>query len=137
MPTQLLIADDNIRVRRLVKDVLKSVLDVVTFAYAGNGWEVIRRAHQAKPDLIILDVSMPDLDGIQAAKLLKREMPEVPIVLFTMHNLRGVPKDFGVDAIVKKTDTIRKLRRCVQALLRPAKSGSRSGAYRSLGRDAS
>jgi len=124
MPTQLLIADDNIRVRRLVKDVLKSVFDIATFAYAGNGWEAIRRAQTAKPDLIIMDVSMPDLDGIQAAKLLKSEMPEVPIVLFTMHNLRGVPRDFGVDAIVKKTDTIRKLRQCVQSLLGPTKSGS-------------
>ena len=118
MPKHLLIADDNVSVRRLVKDVLKRALDVVRFVDAGSGREAIERAHEAKPDLIILDVSMPDLDGFQAAKVLKNEMPDVPIVLFTMHDLGDYdPKTFGVDAVVQKLDGFMKLSQCVTSLL--------------------
>lgn len=118
MPRHLLIADDSVTVRRFVKDGLKRAFDVVRFADAGSGREAIERAHEAKPDLIILDVSMSDLDGLQAAKVLKNEMPDVPIVLFTMHNLGGYePKNLGVDAIVQKLDGVIKLSQCVKSLL--------------------
>src|SRR5262245_1759992 len=77
---------------------------------AANGREAIERAEQTKPDLIILVVAKPELDGLTAAKRLKQSMPEIRIILFTMYDLgQDRAKDFGVDAVVSKPEGFGKL----------------------------
>jgi two-component system nitrate/nitrite response regulator NarL len=77
-------------------------------AEASNGEEAIDLAKQHRPDLIILDLSMPVMNGIDAARELKRIMPHVPIILFTFHadmlstQLMGANSPF--DLVVSKTD---------------------------------
>jgi len=117
MAKNILIADDNSIVREVVRDCLKATAEVETVE-ASNGREAVEKAKESKPDLIILDLAMPVMNGAQAAKILKQFLPEVPIVLFTMFNVGAEwAKDIGVDAVVSKPDGIGQLTRCVQTFL--------------------
>jgi len=76
-------------------------------AEAENGKEAIRLALQHHPDLIILDLSMPVMNGLEAAHELKRLLPNVPIILFTQHSDLGNRisiTNLGVDRIVSKNE---------------------------------
>lgn len=118
MQKHILIADDNTLIRKVVKDVLTTTLDIDDCQEAANGREAIERAEQSKPDLIILDIAMPVMDGITAAKHLKESMPETPIILFTMYDLgRDRAKELGVDVVVAKPDGLEKLAHEVESLL--------------------
>src|SRR5262245_4625759 len=110
MQKHILIADDNRIIREVVSDALTAALDIEDCQQAANGLEAIERAERTKPDLIILDVAMPVMDGITAAKRLKESMPETPIILFTMYDLgQDSAKNFGVDAVVSKPEGLGKL----------------------------
>jgi DNA-binding NarL/FixJ family response regulator len=75
-------------------------------AEACNGQEAVDLARQHKPELIVLDLSMPIMDGLQAARILKKIMPEVPIILFTQHVDSSALKfvDLPVDRVVSKSE---------------------------------
>src|SRR5579862_5350200 len=88
-------------------------------AEASNGEEAIALALQHRPDLIILDMSMPIMDGTAAARELKRIMPEIPIILFTQYGdlgkyLHGA--SLPVDRVVSKSD-MEELMRHVRSLI--------------------
>jgi DNA-binding NarL/FixJ family response regulator len=109
MPKTIVVADDNPVVRKMLCVIFESEEDYDLCAEASNGREAIDLAIKHRPDLIILDLSMPIMNGYEAAKELKRIMPDVPIILFTQHSDSG-PKMFGADApfdrVVSKTDAI-------------------------------
>jgi DNA-binding NarL/FixJ family response regulator len=117
MAKHILIADDNTIIREVVKESLEMMPEVEDCREAANGREAVESARESKPDLIILDLAMPEMNGVQAAKVLKRSMPEVPIVLFTMYHVEGWTKNIGVDAVVSKPEGIGRLAECVQSLL--------------------
>ena len=73
-------------------------------AEAANGQEAIFLALQCRPELIILDLSMPLMNGLEAARELKRIMPRVPIILFTQYASKAVNSDLPVDMVVSKND---------------------------------
>jgi len=103
MRTQILIADDQTAIRQAVKLVLRSTLNINDYREAANGREAVEIAEQTRPDLIILDIGMPQMDGITAAQHLKKSMPEVPIILFTMYDVGpDRARQLGVDAVVSK-----------------------------------
>ena len=117
MPKRVLIADDNTVVRNAVKNFLTMEMDVVC-EEAADGCEAIEHANQSKPDLIILDFAMPKMNGAQAAQALKRFMPEVPIVLYTLFEIPiKMVQDIGFDAVVSKPNGMDKLAECVRKLL--------------------
>ena len=119
MAKNILIADDNSIVREVLSECLRATAEIETIE-ASDGREAIEKAREVKPDLIILDLAMPILNGAQAAKILKQFLPEVPIVLFTMFNVGADwAKDIGVDAVVSKPDGIAQLTACVESLLTP------------------
>jgi CheY-like chemotaxis protein len=118
MQKHILIADDNTIVREIVKTALTATLDINDCQEAANGREAIERAERTRPDLIILDINMPEMDGITAAHRLKESMPEVPIILLTIYELgQDGAKNFGVDAVVSKPEGLAKLANEVQSLL--------------------
>ena len=86
MPKQLLIADDSCLVRETIKNVLAGRTDIAVCGEASNGLEAIEKARTLKPDLILLDLAMPEMNGAEAASVLKMTVPEVRIILFTMHS---------------------------------------------------
>jgi len=116
MTKRILIADDNPAVRQMIKNRLFKALNVNHCREAASGHEAIELASKSKPDLVILDISMPDMDGVMVAKHLKQSMPETPVILFTVYKLDDGAAKLGVDAIVSKLD-LRKLTQEVGARL--------------------
>lgn len=85
MVKSVLIADDNAFVRRKVGELFRGEPDFEVCAEAENGKQAIEEACELQPDLIVLDLSMPVMNGLDAARVLRRLMPEVPIVMFSAY----------------------------------------------------
>jgi|ERR1700732_243180 CheY-like chemotaxis protein len=104
MPKTILVADDNPAIRKALCEMFEVEEDYDICAEATNGEEAIALAKKHKPDLIILDLSMPIMNGLDAARELKRILPQIPIILFTVHAAKvRQTKDLPVDRIVEKT----------------------------------
>jgi CheY-like chemotaxis protein len=107
MAKRVLVADDNAAIRKILCRIFETEADYDLCAEAENGREAIELAVRWQPDLIILDLSMPVMDGLEAARELKRLMPKVPIILFTQHadlSNRITLMNADVDRIVSKTE---------------------------------
>jgi CheY-like chemotaxis protein len=121
MAKTILVADDSPEIRKLLCQIFESEADYDICAEAANGQEAIDLALKHRPDLIILDLSMPVLNGLDAAKELKRLMPDVPIILFTQYvelSDQSWPTDLHVDRIVSKSnanDIVRHVKSLVPA----------------------
>jgi DNA-binding NarL/FixJ family response regulator len=85
-PTRILLADDHQLVRRGVRLILSAEPDLMVVAEAGNGAEALEAARTRHPDLAILDIAMPRMTGLQAARELSRTQPEVRILILTMYD---------------------------------------------------
>ena len=83
---RILIADDNPLVRKGVRRILSSQLNHEVCGEASDGTEVLRLAHMLLPDLVLLDVSMPGSGGLQAARILRRELPQVKVLIMSHHD---------------------------------------------------
>jgi DNA-binding NarL/FixJ family response regulator len=116
---RILVADDS----EAVRDVIRTFLENTGFEVCGeaaDGVEAIEKAKKLKPNLIVLDLSMPGMNGVEAAAALRDLMPEVPVVVLTMYgDLLGEAMAAGlaVKAVVGKADGMMKLVQCVQRLL--------------------
>ncbi|MEU1487508.1 response regulator transcription factor [Streptomyces sp. NPDC005752] len=84
--TRILLADDHALVRRGVRLILDNEPDLQVVAEAGDGAEAIEMARTERPDLAVLDIAMPRLTGLQAARELSRVMPELRILMLTMYD---------------------------------------------------
>jgi two-component system response regulator DegU len=118
---RILVVDDHETVRKGVCAILSSREDIEVCGEAANGEEAIRIAKELKPDLVILDVNMPVLGGFAAAQELKRLMPELPILFFTMNESAQFvieAKRLGVQGFVSKDRAGAVLLAAVDALLR-------------------
>jgi CheY-like chemotaxis protein len=109
MPKRILVADDNAMIRKSLCKLFEIEEDYDMCAEAVNGEAAIALAIQHKPDLIVLDFQMPVMNGIEAAYELKRIMPGVPIILFTLH-AEAMKYSLGqhspIDLAVAKSDAI-------------------------------
>lgn len=83
MPYTVMLVDDNVPVRLLLADVVRNAGFVVC-GEASDGLEAIDMASRLNPDLVVLDFSMPRLNGAETASVLKRERPKVPIILLSL-----------------------------------------------------
>jgi len=115
MRKTILIVDDSDIVRRILREFLTRHTSVEAFQEASDGRQAIAIAQAREPDLIILDLSMPGMNGFKAAAELKRIVPQVPILLFTMHDARA--EEVGVDAVVSKVEGLGPLAEQVTQLL--------------------
>jgi DNA-binding NarL/FixJ family response regulator len=117
---RILVIDDGDSVR----DVIGIFLEHAGFEVCGeasDGVQAIEQAKKLKPDLIVLDLKMPRMNGAEAASILSTTMPGVPIVLLTLYrNVLGsaLASAVGVKAIIDKTDGLDKLVACVRSLLK-------------------
>ena len=105
---RVLLVDDNAVVRSLLRKIFESQSDFEVSGEAGNGRDAVEKAGKLKPDLIILDLTMPVMTGLDAAPLLKQLLPDTLIILFTQHEGSEVERQAqanGIDAVVSKTST--------------------------------
>src|SRR5712671_7694557 len=115
---RVLIADDYEAVRVGLSTLLRSA-DIEVCAQATNGEEAVVKSIQLRPDLIILDISMPGIGGVEAARQIRVFLPEVPILFFTTHNspqLLALSKLVGAQGFITKNETAVMLLKAVDAL---------------------
>ena len=123
MPSGILIVDDNAVIRRMVRTEFEDIAGWEVCGEAENGWEAIEKARELKPDLIVLDLAMPIMNGLEAAPVLKGMLPAVPIILFTLHDNKAVEREafsVGVSAVVSKAASMKSLVQHAQGLLAAA-----------------
>jgi DNA-binding NarL/FixJ family response regulator len=119
---QVLIADDSKTVRRILRLFLQAQRNIAVCGEAANGVEAIEQARKLQPDLILLDLAMPELNGAEAASVLKKMMPRVPIIVFTMYSEnigKSLTSAIGVDMVLSKPDGMMALMEAVQSLTGP------------------
>jgi len=121
MPS-ILIADDNRNIRYLLRVFVETQTSFKVCGEAVNGTDAIEKAQQLQPELILLDLSMPLMTGIEAASVLKRMLPQTKIVLFSIH-MDDIPKSLiavsGIDLAISKADGIVGLAERLNSLLVP------------------
>jgi Response regulator containing a CheY-like receiver domain and an HTH DNA-binding domain len=117
----VLVADDRASMRRAVKFLLERRHAELMVQEAVDGVDAIEKAKQTKPDLILLDLAMPRLNGAEAATILRNTLPGTPIILFSMYtdlHAESLSGFLGVE-FISKVDGLPKLLERVDALLPP------------------
>jgi len=110
MKKRILVADDNPLIRKMLCKIFSDHEALEICDEAVNGQEAVEKAELLRPDLIILDLAMPVLDGLKAAEAICKFLPRVPIILFTLH--AQILQDFdlknsGITRVVPKTEMVR------------------------------
>jgi two-component system nitrate/nitrite response regulator NarL len=85
-PTKVLIVDDHALLRRGVRNTIEPEEDFEVVGEAEDGAEALAKAKELKPDLILMDISMPQGNGLEALSAIKRELPDVKIIMLTVHD---------------------------------------------------
>jgi DNA-binding NarL/FixJ family response regulator len=118
----VLIVDDYPAVRKTLRTRLEKLSSVVCIE-ASNGLDAIAKAELSRPDLIILDLGMPEMNGFEAATVLQKTMPKVPLFMFTSHQSRDVESQavsVGIRAVFSKYTDINALMAQARELLSPS-----------------
>jgi DNA-binding NarL/FixJ family response regulator len=118
----VLIVDDYPAVRKTLRSVLENLRTVVCIE-ASNGLDAIAKAEVSRPDLIILDLGMPGMNGFEVATVLHKTMPQVPLFMFTSHQSRDVESQaakVGIRAVFSKYTDINALVAQASELLSPS-----------------
>ena|ERR1700674_733414 len=118
MSIRVLIVDHHEH-RGLVRAFFLSEFGFQICGEAVDGYEAIMKAQLLKPDLIVLEVAIPRLNGVEAAPKLRKLLPKTPIILFTSHGslLKGCDtREIGVDSVVAKQDGMSALGKSVHTL---------------------
>ena len=89
---RVLLADDHQLLRQAMRRALEDA-GLTVVAEAGDGGEAVRLAAELKPDVVLMDVSMPVLDGVEATRRLHLDLPDLPIVILTMHGDDALRRD--------------------------------------------
>jgi DNA-binding NarL/FixJ family response regulator len=103
---RLLIVDDHEIFRRGLRALLEPISDWQICGEAVDGLDAVEQCKSLKPDIVVLDVSMPRLNGLEAARLIIKEKPEPQIVIITQHDspqIRSAAQEAGARAFVTKS----------------------------------
>ncbi|MBU1677790.1 MAG: response regulator transcription factor [Bacteroidetes bacterium] len=121
---KIVIADDHLILRDGLKAALNFMPDLEVIGEAGDGVEVIEISKKLVPDVILMDISMPRLDGISATKELKKILPKIKIIILTMHDNRQFILDAlysGVDGFLLKMGQISDVQNAVKLVMQGKK----------------
>jgi DNA-binding NarL/FixJ family response regulator len=105
----VLLVDDNPLIRRALCEAFSREGDFGDFDEAENGRDAIEKAQKVHPSLIIMDLSMPVLNGLEATRRLKRLMPTVPVILYSIHGVHSLEAEAvaaGAAAVVSKSEPV-------------------------------
>ena len=102
---QILIVDDQPRARQSLRALLSTWPAAAEIREAAGGYQAIQLIEEQQPDIVLMDVRMPGMDGLQATRLIKARWPQVAVVALTMHSeYEAGARAAGVDAFVGKTE---------------------------------
>lgn len=116
----VLVVDDNSSVRKLICELFTRESDFEVCGEADNGRDAILKAQEVAPDLIVTDLSMPLMNGLEETSTLKKLMPEVPVIIYSAHMDSFFEKEAlaaGASAAVAKSDVVAALIPTARALV--------------------
>jgi len=120
VPKKILIVDDSAAVRRALRDLLEQQEGWQVSGEAANGREAIEQAQRVRPDVVVLDLSMPVMNGLETARELNHRFPSVPVLMYTDFEARYLERaawSAGVSSIVSKSESTEVLVRNLHALV--------------------
>jgi len=120
MPKRVLVADDSELMRRQIRGTLELHRDIEICAEAENGIEAVRKAQQCRPDLVLMDVYMPLMNGLEATQVIKTLMPNLPVLVFTLHDshqIRIESERVGASGVLLKSEGSIRLPQAIRALV--------------------
>src|SRR5438105_9965439 len=100
MAVTILIVDDNAQLRALMREIVAQEPDLHVVGEAEDGAEAIRLAQELQPDIVLLDLVMPRVNGLEALRQIKAERPETKVIIVTAHDedaYRQAAEDGGAD----------------------------------------
>jgi DNA-binding NarL/FixJ family response regulator len=125
MPNRVLIVDDHVVVRIGVRLLLDLAPNWVVCGEAEDGEQALREAARLAPDVVILDLSMPGMNGFETAKEIRKVAPSAKIVFFSVHNIPATAREVGADAFVTKSCGVEALLAAMErAVQRPSAADS-------------
>lgn len=116
---RILLADDHDIVRRGLKDLLEQQVDWQVCAEAANGREAVELALQHRPHVAVIDLSMPELNGLEATRRIRQGLPDTEVLIFTMHESEELIREVlgaGARGYLLKSDAVRQLIPAVESL---------------------
>ena len=116
---RIVLADDHDLMRRGIRGLLESEPDIEVCGEAANGREAFELTSRLKPDVIVLDLGMPQLNGLDALKLIHKEVPATEVLVFSMHDSEGLVREVfaaGARGYVLKSDAARYLVEAIRSL---------------------
>jgi len=116
---RILLADDHDIVRRGLKDLLEQHVGWQVCAEAANGREAVELALQHRPHVAVIDLSMPELNGLEATRRIRQSLPDTEVLIFTMHESEELIREVlgaGARGYLLKSDAVRQLIPAVESL---------------------
>lgn len=120
MTTKVLIADDHQLFREGLVNLISSAPDIEVIAEAKDGKEATEKTRKLKPDIVLIDIGMPVMNGIEATRIIKKENPKTKVIAVSMHSDRQFVKgilEAGADGYLLKNCTYRQLIDAVQSVI--------------------
>ena len=120
-PIRILVADDHEVMRMGIRNLLESVPEWSVSAEANTGTEAVEYALMYSPDIVIMDITMPEMNGLEAAAKIALDRPDIPVILFSLHLSEDVVGRFKTGTIrgaVAKTEAARDLLEAVRRVLK-------------------
>jgi DNA-binding NarL/FixJ family response regulator len=118
---RILLADDHDIMRRGLRDILNTYEGWEVCGEASNGRDAVRMAEELKPDIVVLDLSMPELNGIEACRVIKKTLSNTEVLIYTLHETEQLIRKAltaGARGFVLKSDAEVKLVEAIDALSR-------------------
>jgi DNA-binding NarL/FixJ family response regulator len=123
MSPRILIVDANARMRRAIRQVVEDRTDLQICGEGADGQDAITKAEQLKPDLVILGLTMPKMNGLQVARVIKKMLPKARLILFSLEENQFVSKAAkaaGISAVASKREGTQGLFQGLRAALQSA-----------------
>lgn len=120
MATKVLIADDHQLFREGLVNLISSAPDIEVIAEAKDGKEATEKSQKLKPDVVLIDIGMPVMNGIEATRIIKKDNPKIKVIAVSMHSDRQFVKgvlEAGADGYLLKNCTYRQLIEAVQSVI--------------------
>ncbi len=128
----ILIVDDSALIRSHLREMLAEEPDLKIVGEAEDGLEAIEKARALGPDLVLMDIRMPFMNGIEAVRQLKKEMPETKAIILTIHDLleyRKAAKKSGADGFVLKVSIDKELIPTIRDIFDPNKKNENESIF--------
>jgi DNA-binding NarL/FixJ family response regulator len=116
---RVLVADDHEVVREGVRALIERQADLEVCGLAATGREAVELARQTKPDVVVLDMTMPELDGLEAIRQIRKALPDTEVVVFSAYSSEEIVEDVfeaGAKSYIEKSEASRDLLAAIRSL---------------------